>query len=206
MTAAGADVGDLATAGMELGTLVARAAVEVELGLTPRDIALLGTPELALGGRVLLRGTGQAAVGDTDRPVIAIGVVDAIGPEISENTRTVPLLVQVPDPFSMERDGRPLRVGELVELELPIDVSRRTALRLPAQALKGDNRIWEVRDGALVGHEVTVLTRQDDSVVVEAADLSSDALVLTSEIAAAVDGTEVRLERNRDDSGENGEN
>ena len=195
-----ADPGDFAGTGAVLGRLVASAAVELELGLTPRDLALLGSPEIVVGGRVLVRGTGQAAVDAADdRPVIAVGVVNAIGPEIAETTRTVPLLVRVPEPFSTDREGRPLRIGELVELELPLDVTQRAALNLPPEALKGGNLVWEISDGALVRHEVETLVRTDGEVVVASPDLSPGALVLVSDLAAAADGTEVRLDRDQED-------
>jgi RND family efflux transporter MFP subunit len=197
-----ADPGDLASAGVELGRLVASQAVEVELGLTPRDLALLGEPERAIGGRVLIRGTGQAAVGTNGEapPVIAVGVVDTIGPQIAEATRTVPLLVRVPRPFDPDREGRPLRIGELVELELPIDVTQRAALTLPVQALRGGNVVWEVADGALVRHEVAVMARQDETVTVSSDALAPGALVLVNNLPSAAEGTEVRLERDRSES------
>ena len=115
VTEAGADRGDLAGAGSVLGTLVAAEAVEIELGLTPADLSLLGDATLALGGRVLVRETGGAAVGGgSSRAVLAVGEVAAVGPAVARETRTVPLLVRVPRPFdSRRRTGPPVARGRI---------------------------------------------------------------------------------------------
>ncbi len=205
VVAADADIGAFASPGQELGRLVASAAVEAELGLTPADLALLGGAEMAVGGRVLVRGTGQAAVAERGRslgPVAAYGVVDTIGAEVQDGTRTIPLIVRIPRPFDPERsEGRPLRIGELVELDLPISLVNRRAVSILAVALKSGDMVWEVRDGVLVRHEVTVLSRRDEIAVIEADGLAPGTVLMTSDLPAAADGVEVRLP---DESGDGG--
>jgi RND family efflux transporter MFP subunit len=205
-----ADVGDIAQPGTELGRLVASEAAEVEFGLTPADLDLLGEAERAIGGRVLIR-PATAAVREAETDLLALGVVSDVGPLIDEATRTVPLIVRIPRPFERTDDDRPLRVDELVALELPVSLERRTAVSVPAQAIKGGDTVWAVRpdaeagddpdggsDGAarLLRVEVSILQRTGDVAVVEG-PLPPGTLVMVSDLPGAADGARVRLERNR---------
>lgn len=192
-----ADRGDLAQPGTSLAQLVASEAVEVEFGLTPADLDLLGDAERAMGGRVLIHpvaGTARSPEGDP----LAAGVVVDVGPRVEAGSRTVPLIVRVEDPFEVRDGGRPLRIDELVELELPISLANRAAVQVPARAIKGGDTVWAVRDEAevatLVRVQVTVLQRGDDAVVVEG-KLPEGTLVMLSDLPGAADGVQVRLAR-----------
>jgi RND family efflux transporter MFP subunit len=206
-----ADTGDVAGPGTELGRLVAAEAAEAEFGLTPADLDILGEAERAIGGRVLLRPV-TASVRESEADLLGLGVVSDVGPLIDAETRTVPLIVRIPRPFEPRGGDRPLRVDELVALEMPISLRNRSAVSLPARAIKGGDTVWAIRPGeegedgeegaaTLLRVDVTVLQRTGDAAVVEG-PLPVGTLVMLSELAGAADGTAVRLARNRDDGEE----
>jgi RND family efflux transporter MFP subunit len=212
-----ADPGDVAQPGASLGRLVASEAVEVEFGLTPGDLDLLGEAERAIGGRVVVRPLTAAAPANDP---LAVGVVSEVGASVAVETRTVPLIVRIDRPFDPGEGGRPLRIDELIALELQVDLSNRNAVSLPARAVKGGNTVWAIRtdeaetgdadDGGegedaqpeaatLVRVTVSVLQRAEDVAVVEGA-LPAGTLVMLSDLPGAADGARVRLARDQEGS------
>ncbi|MBS1303405.1 efflux RND transporter periplasmic adaptor subunit [Loktanella sp. SALINAS62] len=205
VTAATANEGDLAARGQELGRLVAAAAAEVDFGLTPADLRLLGEASRAVGGRVEIRAV-SAATNPGETEPLAYGVVTRVGGSIESATRTVPLIVQIERPFEPSVvGGRALFVGELLKLKIPLDLSRRRAVAVPARALKGNDRIWRVETGAqdqsatLRGIDVEVLRRAETSVVVEGSLQPGD-LVMVSDLTGAADGIAVRTAGQTEDA------
>ncbi|MFD0857861.1 efflux RND transporter periplasmic adaptor subunit [Roseovarius aquimarinus] len=182
--------GALVQAGASLGTLVSAEAAEIELGLTPPDLRVLGEAERAIGGRVILR---DPAVPDA---VLATGEVVRVDGDIAPETRTVGLIVRVATPFEDGEDrARPLRVDELVALELPVDVEDRGVLAVPPEAVKGRGTLWTIEEGRLARRQVTVLQRAEDRVLIGGAELAAGTRVMLSDLPGAVDGQEVRIER-----------
>lgn len=176
--------GQLIGAGETVGTLVSADAAEIEMGLVEADLALLGTASRALGGEVRIR----ALSGE----VLTTGVVTEVDPRIESETRTTALVVAVSDPFNEDR-GRPLRVDELVELELPISIDGTGAVEIPTEGLKGGDIVWTVQDGALVRHAARVLRRSDDSAVIVSDSIAPGDTVMLSDLGTAFDGQEVRV-------------
>ena len=222
-----ADVGDIAAPGMSLGRLVASEAVEVELGLTPADLRILGDPSRAVDLPVTIRAATAATGPEGDR-FLAEGVVTEAGSTVDPATRTVPLIVRIATPFAPRDGARALRVDELVELELPFDLANRDDVAVPVRAIKGGNVVWEVVpdrgevDGPVEGAEaadengsrfllrrrdVTVIQRNETHAIIEAGP-APDALVMTSDLTGAADGLPVRIDRrqgkrgNEDDEGD----
>ncbi|CUH40388.1 Multidrug transporter MdtA [Jannaschia seosinensis] len=213
-----ADVGAIATPGQSLGRLVASEAVEVELGLTPADLGILGDATLAIGGRVAV-GATNATTGPEREAPLAYGVVTRTGPAVDPDTRTIPLIVRIPRPFEPRNDARPLRVNELVELELPVSLVRGNVLSIPVRAVKGGDVVWEVvpmpddgRDEPSSGEDapeqrhvlrrrdVVVIQRTETRAILEGGNtLQAGALVMTSDLSGVADGVPVRVASRQDD-------
>ncbi|WP_299565348.1 efflux RND transporter periplasmic adaptor subunit [uncultured Sulfitobacter sp.] len=196
-----ADPGALATAGMSLGELIASAQAEVEMGLTPGDLALLGDAQSAMGAPVRVLAVPSAADGAATGPRIAQGTVTALGPQIDAQTRTVALIVRIDDPFAATREGfpdaRPIRIGELLTLELSVDLSERGAVSVPGRAVKSGDVVWRVADGILSRSEVDVLRRgtgEGARVVLGAGAPAPGTRVMLTDLAAATDGQDVRVD------------
>lgn len=193
-----ADIGDLATAGSTLGRLVAADAVEIDFGLTPGDLALIGDPARAIGASLALFAAElPTRAMDTARTPVARGVVLDVGPAIDAQTRTVPLVVRVPDPFARSGLGRPLRIDELVLMELSVTLTGAPAMEVPIQALQDGGIVWQVVAAEDERHlrrvAVDVLQRNDGRAIVQA-DLAVDAHVMVSALSQAADGLAIRVQ------------
>ena len=194
VTARSAAPGQAVSPGAVLGSLVATGAAEMRMGLTERDVAVLGGAEAALGTAVTVLPAGSA-----EGAPLAEGVVTDTDPQVVEDSRTTGLIVRVEDAFAM-RDPRPLRVGELVELRLTATLDRSGALTVPDEALKADATLWRVApaddgEATLARTRATVIFRDADAAVVAAEGLSPGDRVMLSDRAGALDGLRVRLDR-----------
>jgi len=190
VTAESAAVGSLVQPGTMLGTLIDAEAAELEMGLTPADLEILGTPERAIGGRVELRGAGADAM------ALGSGTVISVDPQIVQGTRTVALIVEVPRPFSADADEnrrRPLRIDELVEAALPVAIQDRSVVQVPPEAVKGRNLVWIVENGRLRRAEPGLILREETRVLLDGDMLPEGSEVMVSDLPAAIEGQEVRV-------------
>ncbi|MEM9794958.1 MAG: efflux RND transporter periplasmic adaptor subunit [Pseudomonadota bacterium] len=196
ITEVAADPGELVGPTTVLGQLVSAEAAELEVGILPRDLAIIpGGPAALPGAKVRLRNP-------TGGPILAEGVVASVETGLSEGTRLLPLVVRVPDPFA---GARPLRLDALLLAELPIAIEGDGALALPSRALKPGGRVWAVRDDALVALTPELLLRQDDPdgarVILRAGDLRAGEIVMLTDLPAASEGQAVRTGEREDGEG-----
>ena len=199
------DAGQIVMAGQTVGRLFASDAVEVVVPLSDSDAALIP-------------GLWELKAGDGEQGVQAIvaarygagkyawkGYVDRGETSVDELTRTIDVVVRVPDPFSAgipvgatrlsgaNGGSPPLLLGEFVEVEIT-GVAPESFFRAPRAALQPGNELWVVKPGGRVGIvPVEVLQRADDEVFVTGG-LESGQAVITSGIQFATEGMRVRTE------------
>ena len=196
------DPGQIVRAGQTVGRLFAADAVEVVVPLSDNDAALIpGLWELEAGdgaqgvqALVAVRyGAGKYAWK---------GYVDRVETSVDELTRTIDVVVRVPDPFSagipvgvstIAGGSPPLLLGEFVEVEIA-GLAPESYFRAPRAALQPGNELWLVKPGGRVGIvPVRVLQRAADEVFVTGA-LESGQAVVTGGIQFATEGMRVRTE------------
>ena len=199
------DAGQIVSAGQTVGRLFASDAVEVVVPLSDNDAALIpglweleaGDGEQGVQALVAVRyGAGKYAWK---------GYVDRGETSVDELTRTIDVVVRVPDPFSAgipvgatrtsgaAGAGPPLLLGEFVEVEIT-GVAPENYFRAPRAALQPGNELWVVNLGKRVGIvPVQVLQRADDEAFV-IGDLESGQAVITGGIQFATEGMRVRTE------------
>lgn len=179
------DVGQFVAAGQGVGRLYADDAVEVVVPLSDSDAALV--PDL-----------WRLAAGDGNRSVRAVvtagygpanhdwdGYVDRAEAALDEQTRTIDVIVRVPNPFS--GSGPPLLVGQFVEVEID-GVAPDQYFVVPRAALRTGNEVWATRQDTLVTIvPVQVLQRSEDQVYVTGA-LEPDQPVIVRGIQIATEG------------------
>ena len=194
------DPGQFVAPGQSVGRLYAADAVEVVVPVSDADAALI--PRLwrlvAGDGNRSVAATVSAAYGDAR--YTWRGYVDRAEAALDEQTRTIDVIVRVPNPFrgGAPADGEgaagpPLLVGQFVEVQID-GVAPERYFAVPRASLRPGNEIWAVRDGAVITVvPVEVLQRFDDVVYVTGA-LDPGMMVVVSGIQFATEGMLVRTE------------
>ena len=199
------DPGQFVAAGQGVGRLYADDAVEVVVPLSDADAALI--PDL-----------WTLEAGDGDRSVQArvfseyggasyswSGYLDRAEAAVDVQTRTIDVVVRIPDPFAGGRatadeygsevdDGRrgpPLLVGQFVEVLIDGTAPGRY-FTVPRAALRTGNEVWALRpDSSVTIVPVNILQRTDRLVYVTGALEDGQAVVLSG-IQFATEGMVVR--------------
>ena len=193
-------VGQIISPGEPVGRLFAADAIEVNVSLSHADAVLVpglwelngGGGKPRVGARVIARygATSYSWEGYVDRGEVSL----------DEQTRTVDVVVRVPDPFSAGKvvEGPdpasgtpPLFVGEFVDVVIE-GVSPDRYFRAPRAALQPGNEVWAVTDGGVVSIiSVHVLQRADDEVFLTGA-LRDGLTVITGGLQFATEGMRVQ--------------
>ena len=194
------DAGQIVSPGQPVGLLFSADAVEVAVSLSDADAALIpglwqleaGDGNRKVAARVAARYGGESFAWE--------GYVDRGETSLDEQTRTIDVIVRVPDPFSasVPADGAgvpggnpPLLVGEFVEVEIQ-GLELDGYFEVPRAALRAGDEVWMVDEGGVVSIvPVRVLQRADDRVFATG-DLGSGGAVITGGIQFATEGMLVR--------------
>ena len=196
------DVGQFVAAGQSVGRIFAADAVEVVVPLSDADAALIphlwklkpGDEDRRVAARVVTRYGGGSHARD--------GYVDRGETSLDRQTRTIDVIVRVPDPFAASgpaaRSGihgsiPPLLVGAFVEVEIE-GMALDSYFKMPRAALRPGNLVWLVDgDGVVSIVPVRVLQRADDEVFVTG-DLGHGKAAITGGILFATEGMRVQTE------------
>ena len=199
------DVGQVVAAGRSVGRLYAADAVEVVVPLSDAAAALIpGLWELEAGNadrRVPVRVIAE--YGDTH--YVWEGYVDRAEAALDEMTRTIDVIVRVPDPFAggssmgtgshgeaADNAGPPLLVGKFVEVAID-GLAPDEYFRVQREALRPGSEVWAVRDGTVHIVPVQVLQRSDDDVFLTGG-LEAGQAVIVGGVQVAIDGMPVRTD------------
>ncbi len=194
------DAGQFVAAGQGVGRLYAADAVEAAVPLSDADAALIP-------------GLWRLQAGDGDRRVAARviaeygdqsyaweGYVDRAERSLDEQTRTIDVIVRVPNPLAggAGDDGSPagpgappLLVGKFVEVHIQGGVPDRYFI-VRRSAIRPGNEVWAVRNDTLLTIvPVRILQRSDDDAYVTGA-LEAGQEVVAEGISFATEGMAVR--------------
>ena len=191
------DLGQFVTTGQPVGRIFATESVEVVVPLSDANAALIpglwdlraGDSELSVPARVTARYGADNYTWE--------GYVDRAEVALDEQTRTIDVIVRVPDPFARPASSNgvsgtpPLLVGKFVEVAIDGQAGEKY-YRIPRAALRPGNEVWSVRGDDIV-HIVTVrvLQRLDDEAYV-IGNLENGQLVITGGIQYATEGMRVQ--------------
>ena len=194
------DVGQFVTPGQSVGRLFAADAVEVVVPLSDANVALIpglwdlraGEDDLGVVARVVAR------YGDTR--YAWDGYVDRAEASLDEQTRTVDVIVRVPEPFTAGipvgaatavAGSPPLLVGKFVDVEIQ-GLAPQSYFRVRRAALQPGDEVWTVGgNGTVTIVPVRTLQRGDDEVYVTGA-LEDGLAAITGGIQFATNGLLVR--------------
>jgi RND family efflux transporter MFP subunit len=111
---------------------------------------------------------------------------------VDERTRVFYLIAEIEQPYDTQRHKHPLSVGLFVEADIP-GREIENAVRLPRSAVHAGSLVYRVEQGVLRKREVTVLRKEQDTVIVgEGLDLGD--IVVLSRLDLMVDGMAVSVE------------
>jgi len=196
-----ADLGRLVSAGQSLGQIYASDAVEVVVPMSDNDAALI--PNL-----------WSLQAGDDDRSISATvsiaygarrffweGYVDRAEATLDEQSRTIAVVIRVPDPSSRGRAieggsetgvAPPLLVGQFAQVTID-GLELAEYFVLPRRALRLGNDVWTIGpDGRVRIVAAEVLQATDERIYV-VGDFTDGQPVIVGGIALATNGMEVRL-------------
>ena len=191
-------VGQLVSPGQPVGRLISSAAVEVVVPLSDADVALI--PRLwesdPGGDSVVARVFAEYG----DVAYVWEGYVDRADASLDAETRTVDVIVRVPDPFAAGvpvaparalDTSPPLLVGKFVEVVIE-GLVPASYFRIRRAALQAGNEIWTVRDNGTVRVvPVRILQRIDDEIYVTG-ELEDGQPAVIGGIRFATEGMAVR--------------
>ncbi len=188
------DPGAFVAAGQGVGRLYADDAVEVVVPLSDADAALVPNLWALEAGdedpRVLAR--VMARYGDARHHWE--GYVDRAEATLNEQTRTLNVIVRVPEPFGGQ--GPPLLVGQFVDVQIQ-GVAPARYFVVPRSGLRTGDQVWAIRDDTLVTIvPIRVLQRSQEEVFVIGGLEPGQPIVLGG-IRIASEGMVVRTRTNR---------
>ena len=192
------DQGQLVSASQPVGRLFAADAVEVVVPVSDADAALI--PSLWATHR------DEDAQGTPVRVLVEYGDarfhwrghVDRAEASVDEQTRTIDVIVRVPEPFSRgggtdgrAKGGPPLLVGKFVQVVIQ-GTAPATYFQVPRAALQPGNEVWAIGDGGTLRIvPVDVLQRANDEAYVTG-ELASGQQVVVGGLPFATHGMAVR--------------
>ena len=204
------EVGQFVAAGQSVGRLYPSDAVDVVVPLSDADAALIpdlwnleaGDPDPRVAVRVI------AAYGDGI--YVWEGYVDRAETSLDERTRTIDVIVRVPNPFTGGRQLRaggsrpaagddvvaghsgepPLLLGKFVDVQIQ-GLTPEEYFRVRRSALRPGDEVWAVRGDTVSIVPVRVLQRADDEVFVTGS-LEAGEAVVVSGLQVATEGMAVR--------------
>ena len=189
-------LGQLASPGEPVGRLFAADAAEVAVSLSDADAALIPGLWSTQEGRVSARVIADYGGVRYAWP----GHVDRAERSLDELTRTIDVIVRVPDPFTagrhLDSSGAvprkpPLLVGKFAEVEIE-GLAPDSYFRVRRAALQPGNELWAVgQDGIVRIVPVQVLQLGNDEVFVTGA-LNRRQAAIVSGLRFATDGMAVR--------------
>jgi len=193
------DPGSFAAPGQSLARIYASDMVEVVVSLSDADAAVI--PGLWALGAGSPRVPARVIASYGARSYAWEGYVDRAPAALDERSRTIDVVVRVPDPFRPGtpvspggadhpgEDPPPLLVGQFVEVH--IEGRGGDFHVIPRRALQPGNEVWAVADSTVRLVSVRVLQQAGDSVFV-AGDLRPGERVIVAGLSLATEGLRVR--------------
>ncbi len=179
-----ADLGQFVQTGTGVMRLLSTDVAEVRLPVLASDVPFVRFGEDAAGDAYPV--TLTASFGSSDYSWQ--GELERLEQRVDDETRVFFLVVEVERPYDSSRHQRPMNMGLFVEAEFPGE-DILNAVRLPRSALHNGNQVYVVRDGRIYRREVSLLRREQDSVVVRG--LEDGQRVVLSRLDLMVDGMAV---------------
>jgi RND family efflux transporter MFP subunit len=187
------DVGQYVAPGQVMAALYDSNEVEIVVPLTDSEASLVeGLWETAAGDREsAIPATVRAEFGG--RTYTWGGYVDRAEAALNPETRTVDVVVRIPDPFLSDDSGRPpLLLGTYADVDIQGAAVGRY-LVVPQAAFRDGREVWVVREDTLLVIAPAALIQEVDGEVFVEAGVRQGEPVVVSPIDVVTNGMTVRI-------------
>ena len=164
-----AEFGQFISTGQPVARLLSSDTAQVSLQLPASDVGLLDSNP---GVSVIL--SAKMGTGQQQWPARLLRIES----RVDEQTRVVPVVVEVASPYDPDTHPHILPLGLFVRAELPgraID----TAVRLPNSALQADGSVFVVEQGVLRRRSVNIAYREGNTVIINEGLQPGDRVAIT---------------------------
>ena len=190
------DVGQYVAPGQNIGALYDTGEVEIVVPLTDGEAALVEGLWDAAAGETDTRIPATASANFGGRTYSWDAYVDRAEAALNPETRTVDVVVRVPDPFLRDESGRPpLLLGTWADVDIRGAFEERYTA-LPRAAFRDGGAVWVVRavreDTVLVIQPAEALQEVEGEVYLRV-DLEPGEPIIVSPLAVVTDGMAVRI-------------
>jgi RND family efflux transporter MFP subunit len=188
------DIGQFISPGQAVADIYGTEAVEVDISLSTRQAALidgLWTDDGAGRTPAVVRSEFGGSWHEWN------GFVDRASGALDEATRTVQIVIRVPDPFDASAIRPPLLVGSYVRSRI---AGRAVGAHyaIPRTALRDGPSVWTATtQGTLVSLPVEVIQEIQDTVFI-LADIGDTTRVIVSDLAVMTEGMKIRVDDSND--------
>lgn len=176
------EVGQFISSGTQIARILGSDKAEIRLPITAQDIQLIdASSETPV--------TLTSAVGP--RELRWEGRVTRIEARVDDQTRSFPVVIEVPQPLDTAIHAAPLPFGTFVRAQIS-GRSINSAVRIPQAALHGDNDVFLLDNGELRRRPVTV-ERLNQGLALITAGLDDGDLLITTRLDLMFEGMQVDL-------------
>ena len=188
------DIGQFISPGQAVADIYGTEAVEVDISLSTRQAALidgLWTDDGAGRTPAVVRSEFGGSWHEWN------GFVDRASGALDEATRTVQIVIRVPDPFDASAIRPPLLVGSYVRSRI---AGRAVGAHyaIPRTALRDGPSVWTATtQGTLVSLPVEVIQEIQDTVFI-LADIGDTTRIIVSDLAVMTEGMKIRVADSND--------
>ena len=188
------DIGQFISPGQAVADIYGTEAVEVDVSLSTRQAALidgLWTDDGAGRTPAVVRSEFGGSWHEWN------GFVDRASGALDEATRTVQIVIRVPDPFDASAIRPPLLVGSYTRSRI---AGRAVGAHyaIPRTALRDGSSVWTATtQGTLVSLPVEVIQEIQDTVFI-LADIGDTTRVIVSDLAVMTEGMKIRVADSND--------
>ena len=188
------DIGQFISPGQAVADIYGTEAVEVDISLSTRQAALidgLWTDDGAGRTPAVVRSEFGGSWHEWN------GFVDRASGALDEATRTVQIVIRVPDPFDASAIRPPLLVGSYARSRI---AGRAVGAHyaIPRTALRDGPSVWTATtQGTLVSLPVEVIQEIQDTVFI-LANIGDTTRVIVSDLAVMTEGMKIRVDDSND--------
>jgi RND family efflux transporter MFP subunit len=188
------DAGQYVAPGQGIATIYSTDEVEIVVPLTDEEASLIAGLWDARAGQVATRIPANVSATFGGREYHWAGYVDRAEGALNEETRTVAVVVRVPDPFLTDSSGRrpPLLLGTYVGVGIRgarID----QYVVVPRAAYRDGQVIWVVESDSILRVTPAEFIQEIDGLVYLLVDVPAGTRVVTSPLEVVTDSMAVRV-------------